>query len=71
MKSVDKLSGEEVAIKVVSSFACQCYFDLMNKEVVVLHLIGEHPHLLGVREVYYSRDNIYIVTGAYKPTDIR
>lgn len=50
-------------MKVVSRDACQKYFDLMNKEVAVMHVIGEHPHLLTLREVFYSKHHIYIITG--------
>jgi len=64
VKGWDKDSAEEVAIKVVSRLACQRYFHLMNKEVAIMHMIGEHPHLLALREVFYSKHHIYIITGA-------
>ena len=59
----DKESSEAVAVKVVSRDACNKYFHLMNKEVAVMHVIGEHPHLLTLREVFYSKHHIYIITG--------
>ena len=60
----DRTSEEEVAVKVVSRAACQRHFHLMNKEVAVMHMVGAHPHLLTLREVFYSVHHIYIITGA-------
>lgn len=62
----DKESDEAVAVKVVSRSACQKYYHLMNKEVAVMHMNGEHPHLLALREVFYSKHHIYIITGNYQ-----
>ena len=64
----DLESNEPVAVKVVSRVACQKYFELMNKEVAVMQIVGDHPHLLTMREVFYSRHHIYIITGAYGVT---
>jgi len=64
VKGWDKDSAEEVAVKVVSRAACQRYFHLMNKEVAVMHMVGHHPNLLTLREVFYSMHHIYIITGA-------
>ena len=47
----DLESNEPVAVKVVSRVACQKYFELMNKEVAVMQIVGDHPHLLTMREV--------------------
>lgn len=64
LKAHDTLSGEAVAVKVVSRFACQQYAALMQKEVAVMQRIDRHPHLLSLREVFCSEHHMYIITGA-------
>ena len=51
------------AVKVVTAEAYSSYYQMINKEVAIMHLLGGHPHLLGLKEVMYGRNRLYMVTG--------
>ena len=39
------------------------HFQLLQKEVAILHILGSHPHILGLREVLHADERLYLVTG--------
>ena len=61
--ATDRITGDLVAVKMVTKTACKKYFDLMDKEVQIMSMVRGSPFLLGVREAFYSADQIFIVSG--------
>ena len=39
------------------------HFQLLQKEVAILHILGSHPHILGLKEVLHADERLYLVTG--------
>ncbi|KAK9807765.1 hypothetical protein WJX72_008555 [[Myrmecia] bisecta] len=50
------------ALKVIARTAYREHYELMNKEVTVMHMVGVHPHLVTLKEVLYAKQRLYLVT---------
>eukprot|EP00200_Dunaliella_tertiolecta_P018264 CAMPEP_0202412734 /NCGR_PEP_ID=MMETSP1128-20130828/26766_1 /ASSEMBLY_ACC=CAM_ASM_000463 /TAXON_ID=3047 /ORGANISM="Dunaliella tertiolecta, Strain CCMP1320" /LENGTH=529 /DNA_ID=CAMNT_0049018703 /DNA_START=121 /DNA_END=1707 /DNA_ORIENTATION=- len=54
-------TGTNVAIKVIKADAYKEYKDLIEREIMVWHAAGNHPHVVRLREVLYSEHRVYFV----------
>ncbi|GFH11740.1 protein kinase domain-containing protein [Haematococcus lacustris] len=50
-----------VAIKVIKAEAYREYKDLVEREIMVWHAVGVHPHIVKLKEVLYSEARVYFV----------
>ncbi|KAJ9514520.1 hypothetical protein QJQ45_016257, partial [Haematococcus lacustris] len=53
--------GAGVAIKVIKAEAYREYKDLVEREIMVWHAVGVHPHIVKLKEVLYSEARVYFV----------